>query len=434
MNFRRVAQDVAFGAISALLALLVLACLSAPARAAEPTVPVRNLSAEERLDAIRHGLVQAALEGSTRVESVAWLDSQGRLQESSSFRSGMQVRGVQVLSYLRDPEGQPRARLQMPAAAVPSAVSSAAQARRDLYKEAASVKAVAACPSSEGLRHLIGLEMAVAGRWSAQDAPMARALAELVQATWLQTEPMAAASTNQESEPANWRMLAEGETQIKTGDETPRSAYELALLGRESPQPLPWRVSLLVVPGPPAEASQSRAFWQPLLGQTPAAPVSARISLSLHAHGQQQGLSAPTLTLTADVALLREPSQWGAPKLSPAGRVQVLTLLERWSTAISAQLACEAVRPEILPSVSSQGMLRMNAGALAGVRPGEEWLVADPSAFPERLMAPGVAQQLVLVKVHQVHARHAELQVMAGPARPVQPGWKAWRAESPLTD
>lgn len=433
MNLRRVAQDLAFGASFALLAWLVLAALPAPARAAEPAVPARSLSAEERLDAIRHGLVQAALEGATRVESVAWLDSQGRLQESSSFRSGMQVRGVQVLSYLRDPEGQPRARLQLPAAAGAGAVTPAAQARRDLYKDTAAVKAVPACPSNQGLRHLIGLEMAVAGRWSAQDAPMALALAELVQATWLQTDPLAAPSPHREADLSSWRMLAEGEPLIRTGDEAPRSAYEQALLGRESP-PLPWRVSLLVVPGPQAAAAQHRAFWQPLLGQAPAAPASARISLSLHAHGQQQGLSAPILTLAADVALLREPSQWGAPRLSPAGRAQVLALLERWSATISAQLACEAVRPEILPSASAQGMLRMNVGALAGVRPGEEWLVADPAAFPERLLAPGVAQQLVLVKVHQVHARHAELQVMAGPARPVQPGWKAWRAESPLAE
>ncbi|MFB0900352.1 MAG: hypothetical protein QMB14_12235 [Polaromonas sp.] len=73
-----------------------------------------GFSSEERLEAIRQGLVQAALEGATRVESMAWIDGQGVLREGSSFRSGMDVRGVQVLNYVRDNSGQPQARLQLP--------------------------------------------------------------------------------------------------------------------------------------------------------------------------------------------------------------------------------------------------------------------------------------------------------------------------------
>ena len=91
------------------LAWLALA-VCAPAALAQA---VTGLSPEERLEGIRAGLVQAALQGPTRVDSVAWIDGQGVLREGSSFRSGMQVRGVQVLSYLRDSSGRPQAQLKL---------------------------------------------------------------------------------------------------------------------------------------------------------------------------------------------------------------------------------------------------------------------------------------------------------------------------------
>jgi hypothetical protein len=424
MNWRRVVPRYA------LPALLALAMLAAPAYAAEPASSGHKLSPDERLDAIRHSLVQAALEGSTRVESVAWLDTEGRLQESSSFRSGMQVRGVQVLAYLRDAEGEPRARLrlgtaepQLNLAKTAAFASRETPARRDLYKESTLVKAAPACAPSQGLRHLIGLELVVGERWPAQDAPMAHALAETIHTAWLQAEPQA--------RPANWRMLADDDGVIKMAHHPSRSVYEKALLDSGNP-PLPWLASIQVLPAPPLAAPQSRIFLQPLIGPPIAVPKT-RISLSL-SHKSMTGRrsSRDPLFLTADLPLLREPSQWGAPQFSREGRAQVQALLARWSLAVSEYLACDAAQPEVLSAAN--GTLRLSAGALAGVQPGEEWLLADPATFPERLLAPGIAQQLVLAKVGQVHALHAELQLLAGPARPVQPGWRAWRAELPLSN
>ncbi len=400
------------------------------ARAAEPA-PTRSLSADERLDAIRRGLLQAALEGATRVESVAWLDTEGRLHESSSFRSGMQVRGVQVLSYVRDREGQTQARLSLPADA-----AQAPGSRRDLIKTPLPAKPNGSCEAARNssLRHLIGLEVSVGGRWSAQDAPLAQVLAGMVGSVWLLGEAPVLQATafappaDKRPGVPNWRMVAEGEG-VKDALEAPRSAYEQALLGTTTQPLLPWMARLQVLPGPQLPAPEA-SYWmqklQALQGVVDLGTPTARISLSLQASGQ----SRTALTLSADVPLLREPSQWGAPQLSPAGRAQVEALLERWGQALSAQFACEPVLPSILPTAN--GSLRMNAGTLAGVHAGEEWLLADPQAFPERVLTPGVAQQLVLAKVLRVHARYAELQILAGPARPVQAGWRAWRVESPL--
>lgn len=71
------------------------------------------LTAQERLEAIRHSLVEASLQTPTKVLSTSWLDNNGSLRETSSFKNGMQVNSLRVLSYDRDEAGQPKAKLQI---------------------------------------------------------------------------------------------------------------------------------------------------------------------------------------------------------------------------------------------------------------------------------------------------------------------------------
>ena len=88
--------------------LAILACVFATHAKAE-------LTPQDRLDAIRQSLIEASLEKPTKVQTTTWIDSQGSLRESSSFKNGMEVRGVRVIAYDRDETGQPKARLQYPA-------------------------------------------------------------------------------------------------------------------------------------------------------------------------------------------------------------------------------------------------------------------------------------------------------------------------------
>ena len=89
---------------SLVFGLAILACVFAINASAE-------LNPQERLDAIRQGLIDASLQTPTRVQTTTWIDSQGSLRESSSFKNGMEVRGVRVLAYDRDEAGQPKAHL-----------------------------------------------------------------------------------------------------------------------------------------------------------------------------------------------------------------------------------------------------------------------------------------------------------------------------------
>lgn len=350
-----------------------------------------SFSAEERLDAIRQGLVQAALEGATRVESLAWVDGQGVLREGSSFRSGMDVRGVQVVRYVRDNTGRPQAQLQLP------------PTRQDVLRQPVTADA---CPSSSSLRHLIGLRMTVEGGWSVDEAPLAQALGQLTANLLQQSGGVA----------SGWGVL-------------PRSApaqsgYERVLLGTSADQ-LPWQAYLIVKPAPPLPATGAASYLS-ALPIWPDRPVMARLHFSLVPRGQ----SRPAFENSVQLEVPRLAQAWGRPQLEASVRAQATSLIQPWLQALTVQFACEAVRPEV---TAVRGIeLSINAGTLAGVRTGDEWLLADPKRFPQQILASGVAATAVLARVGQVFQHHAQLQVVAGPTDVVRTDWRAWRADSPI--
>ena len=368
---------------------LVLPVLVATGAWAQPSG--NSFSAEERLEAIRQGLVQAALEGATRVESLAWIDGQGVLREGSSFRSGMDVRGVQVLSYTRDSGGRPQAQLQLP------------PARQDVLKRPTTVPA---CPSSPGLRHLMGLRMTVEGGWSVDEAPLAQALGQLTANLLQQSGGVA----------SGWGVL-------------PRlapagSGYERVLLGTSADQ-LPWQAYLVVKPAPPLPATGAASYLS-VLPIWPDRPVMARLHFSLVARGQ----SRPAFEGSFQLEVPRLAQSWGRPQLEASVRAQATSLIQPWLQALTAQFACQAVRPEV--TVVRGLELSINAGTLAGVRTGDEWLLADPQRFPQQILASGVAAAAVLARVGQVFQHHAQLQIVAGPTDLVRTDWRAWRTDSPI--
>jgi hypothetical protein len=340
-----------------------------------------GFSSEERLEAIRQGLVQAALEGATRVESMAWIDGQGVLREGSSFRSGMDVRGVQVLNYVRDNSGQPQARLQLPP-------------RQDLLKRPATASP---CANSAVLRHVIGFRMTLEGGWSVDEAPLAQALGQHTASLLQQSGGVASA----------WAVL-------------PRPApaqtdYERLLLATSADQ-LPWQANLLVKPAPPLAATGAARYLS----------VMVRLHFSLVARGQTR----PAFESSVQLEVPRHAQAWGRPQLEAAARAQASQLIQPWVQALSAQFSCEAVLPEVTAVRGPE--LSINAGTLAGVRAGDEWLLADPQRFPQQILASGVAATAVLARVGQVYPHHAQLQIVAGPSDTVRTDWRAWRADSPI--
>ena len=377
------------------LAWLALA-VCAPAALAQA---VTGLSPEERLEGIRAGLVQAALEGPTRVDSVAWIDGQGVLREGSSFRSGMQVRGVQVLSYLRDSSGRPQAQLKLQEGkAYPDGITAdlAAAKPRD-------------CEKQVSLKHLIGLQIALDGQWSHQDAALAYTLSQFGRDQVLQAGASASA----------WRMIQQSSDKL--------SAYE-QILTSSGEQNLPWRAVVSVSPVPAQVRSAApqqdlKTWWRenPLWGDT---PTFMRIHFAVTA----QGSSKPFFAASADIPIPADSGAYRANLLPLQAREQVARQVRQWTQALDSRLACESVKPEVTQARGAD--LRINAGTLAGVRAGDEWVLADQRRFPHQILEAGVGAQVVLARVQRVYAHHAQLQVLAGPADQVRTQWRAWQPQT----
>ncbi len=362
--------------------LLVILCATAWAA----HCAAQALSAEERLAAIRHSLVQVALQGPMQVQSSAWIDAQGALQEANSFRSGMQVRGVRVLGYERDAQGEPRANVQIEnQAALANNMGPTAPSQQN-------------CPDNNKvghLQHLVALQWSLPTAWGPDDLPLLESARTLLTNYWQQVA----------SDSKVWRLMA---PDYNTAEPS-RSAYKNALLGSGADH-IPWRLKLTLQSVPQAQRSDAQA-------------ISARLTASLSTHNQAQPILQTSIALT----LQGERGNWGVARLDEATQYLLRQQLGAWAQTLQQSLACQAVLSQV--TRNSDADIRINAGSAAGVRPGDEWLLVDDRQFPGKLLEAGVATQSVLARVKSVAQHQAQLELLAGPARSVQTGWRAINAE-----
>ena len=386
----RVCPESRSALASALLALtlgLAASCVSAQ----------QALTQEEKLSAIRQGLVQAAIEGPTKVQSTVWIDAQGALQESSSFRTGMEVRGVRVLSYERDSQGQPTADLRWQDA------SRASQAA--LREQPLACKALA---SAGRLQHVIGLSIDTAPEWTIDELPAIKALENSLMNQW----PGVAGGA------VVWRMVA------STGGI--RSAYENALLGSSADQ-MPWQAKLSLRPLTrqiPWPVALRQNFSEGVMVGGAAPESLMQLDFSLTARNQYE----PAFEGHAQIRWRTERPGWEAGRLSEESQELLARQLRSWTHEIRQRLECEPVLPEVI--LSGRDGIRINAGAKAGVRVGDEWLLASGKNYMQQILEPGVAAQSVLAKVQSVGEHHAQLQLSAGSQSAVQRSWRAWPTET----
>ena len=356
---------------------------------AQQTIQV-SLTAQERLDAIRLSLVETALQGATQVRSTQWLDAQGQLRDASSFRSGMEVRGVQVQSYSRDSGGTPKAQL------------SSSGASKDLARnptEAASQVMGQCKPAS--LRHVMSLSTEFEPGTSSAIQKQVR---QQIAAHWLASQDNA------------WRMieLSVANPVLSTGA-TP-SSYERALT-RTGTQQLPWTATVRV-----RARTEELPTWEKIAGRTPHHTVMTLDLVVQGASGQNKKFQA-----TQSLRLPLATSDWGGAHLDDQGAAQLQAIWAAWGDRLDQWMGCDPLHPVVTKRSANQ--VQINAGGLAGVRPGDEWLLADPQSFPSQVVGTA-SSTLLLAKVVEVSPHHARLAVLAGPADAIKTDWRAWPAES----
>lgn len=365
------------------------------------------LSPQDKLAAIRHELVQAALDAPTHVQVTQWIDGQGVLRESSSFRSGMKIRGVRVLSYGQDLQGELGAKVEWQTPAPHHASMALAQASASQHPKN--------CKRAEPgqLQHIAAMAWTMGAQWNADDLPLLLDFKTLFRSDWERSS----ANT------AMWR-LAEPRAEFR------RSSYNQALLASGADD-IPWKINLSVeqIPIPKLiaqlETGVKLVEANVNLALTPNSPLKLQLHMTLSTRLQ----SRPVLQLTAPIELQAQLNNWEVARLNLASRQRVLQQAQSWAQEIQDVLACLPVVAQVTQATKSE--FRINAGAAAGVRIGDEWLLADEQKIPQRLLEADIASNTVLAKVQFVDQYHALLQVQAGVTNSVQRNWIAWAVEKP---
>ena len=355
--------------------------------------PGRALSPEDKLTAIRQGLVQAALEGPTEVQATQWIDAQGVLRESSAFRSGMRVRGVRVTAYGQDSQGQPKATLQwqsIQASDIKSGLPVGGEPAR-------------ACKLSSAarLQHVASIHWVEGSAWAAEARPLLSSMRSLLVSEFSQAS---ASSTV-------WRVA-------QTDASTQRTAYAQALLAR-SDDDIPWQISFALQP------ITGNAPVLPFGGAVQALyPLKVQLSMTLSANG----LGKPLLQLSAPLSLDINVSQWQPAGLTEASQAQISQQARGWARQFEAALSCQPVVAKVTQAMGSA--IRINAGTAAGLRVGDEWLLADGQKIPERVLEASLSAHTVLARVTALSEHHAQLAPVAGSKAAVRQHWLAWSAEA----
>jgi hypothetical protein len=390
------------------------------------------LTAQERLEAIRHSLVEASLQTPTKVLSTSWLDSNGSLRETSSFKNGMQVNSLRVLSYDRDEAGQPKAQLQLeePATSLKQQTRQGLKSVWQTFTSALQLKQLgseqnktlfsenanqlSSDPNKScgkqlkmGLRHVMGVDVWVD---SSNPDALSGAVYKLMGEHLTSSNPQGVAQ--------NWRMTV---NDIQPSMANTMTAYE-RMLTSNKPDQMPWharfamKTEMLPAPG--------------LAGLNGAKGPGMVVNLLLQVSPRegQKNVFQEMITLNLEL----EVDKWKAAKLSADSYAILTQQFEQWKSSLSQLVACEAITPTVT-EVKPES-IRINAGSESGVRKGDEWLVADPAKFPSQLVGKDGASQMLLATVESVTPYHSVLTIVAGSAQSAQVQWRAWPAETLLKE
>jgi len=396
------------------------------------------LTAQERLEAIRLSLVEASLQTPTKVFSTSWLDNNGSLRETSSFKNGMQVNSLRVLSYNRDEAGQPKAQLQIeePPASLKQQTHQGLKSAWQKFTSALQLKQLGsdqnktlfsensnqlssdpnkndpnkkvAAPScgkqlKVGLRHVMGLDVFVD---TSNPNGLSSAVYELIGAHLTSSNPQVVAQ--------NWRMTG---NDMQPSMASTMTSYERALTSNK-PEQLPWHARFAMktemLPAPGLEG-----FYG---AKGPGMAVSMWLQVS--PRDGQQNVFQDMVTLNLELSM----DTWKAAKLNSESHALLTQQFQRWKSSLSQLVACEAITPTVT-EVQSE-WIRINAGSESGVRKGDEWLIADPAKFPSQLVDKDGASQMLLARVATVLPYQSVLTIVAGPAQLAQAQWRAWPTET----
>lgn len=376
---------------------------------AQPNLSSRDepLTAQERLEAIRQALLEATLQTPTKVTTTSWIDAQGSLRESSSFKNGMVVKGVRVLAYGRDETGQAKARLQT----TPVQDKDIKETSENSQRQAGATHRDCSQKVGNQFSPVVKLDLDVA---DSAHPMVLQFLLPQIQALWVNSPSNLHSGDNTAPPAQSWRAVNSLPPASMANN---LSAYERALVSQHT-QNFPWQALVKIKTYPtPASGFEGYPGYKP-------PGIALNLEFQMGSTERQHVVIQDSITLALEI----ERPTWAAPRISNASAQSVQAQLQSWRAQSEEWLQCQHVNP-VVTAVSGP-LLQINAGSLAGVRKGDEWLVASPARFPAELAGKDGAPQTLLAKVQAVTPYHSQLVVLAGPVQAVQAEWRAWPTET----
>ena len=325
-----------------------------------------ELKPEERLQAIRQAMVDAAMSSHTRVSATSWMDSQGAVRDVNRFSSEIKLRDLQVAEYSRDSNNEPRAKL--------------VAKQIDMVEP----KRCQSPQTKSPLRHVMSLGLDI----SPQFIPAQRFEAQQVGRT------ARARLVDMANDAQHWRLMT---------DVVHTRAYDRAMHG-QGEEKVQWHLQISVVPANYYTTEGKSGYvmrWQ-AQAQGSDAPIQGSYVL---------GITPPTVAT-------------GTPKIDADLMRSIDRHVQRLVQQLDHKLSCDPASFAVNPS--ADGKFVLTAGAKAGLRVGDKVLLSDPRVLPQHALEVGALDGAVLAEVKSVSAYQSELQQVAGKAQKNQGSWVAW--------
>ncbi len=330
------------------------------------TALAADLKPDERLQAIRQAMVDAAMSSHTRVSATSWMDSQGAVRDMNRFSSEIKLRDLQVAEYSRDSDNEPRAKL---------------------VAKQLDIVAPQRCQSPQAksaLRHVMSLGLDI----STQFMPAQRYEAQQVGRT------VRARLIDIANDAQHWRLMT---------DVVHARTYDRAMHGHGE-EKVQWHLQLSVVPS---------NFYT----------TEGKSGYVLRWQAQAQGSHAP---IQGEYVLGITPSNdsIGTPKMDNEWMRNIETHVQRLAQQLNHKFSCDPASFAV--NASPDGKFVLTAGAKAGLRVGDKVLLSDPRVLPQHALEVGALDGAVLAEVKSVSAYQSELKKVAGKVQKNQGSWVAW--------
>lgn len=330
-------------------------------------VCAQDLKPEQRLEAIRTALVEAAMKSNTRVSTTSWMDTRGALLELNRFSSEIRLRDLKIGQYKKTHQVE------------------TAELASSTLESVAPISCIAPQARSP-IRHVMRVSLDLA-------SGIAPAHHHLAQKIGFAARQHAVQAANQTQ---HWRLMT---------DVAYQRTYERLIYG-QGEETVQWSLQLTVLPARVnLNTPEHPAFilaWQVQTG--PQKPVW---------FGAQNLLFGVTI-----------PSSYGTPKLDVDTISSIEMTVNNMVKELDKQLACDP--QSFAVEKNENGQLIIQAGRTSGLRVGDQIVLADARLLPGRAIEAGALDAAVLAEVKSVSDYQSEIRQVAGKKQNFQGGWVAW--------